>query len=174
MQVLYEFCRCPDPGVRIPTSKCRVFPRPRWWCKRQHSNARFILVPAAGPYVQQRGCARVLYYLAPRVLVVGVQAMRERKGSSQVSARSGVGWDECSVVPERPLGREKPESQRPTRPERPAPAQGSPPPPFIVIRRGGIHEWEHGSRRFPLNRGGTVVGHGGKYTVGRRRASQSC
>jgi len=22
-------CRCPDPGVRIPTSKCRVFPRPR-------------------------------------------------------------------------------------------------------------------------------------------------
>ena len=40
-------------------------------CKRQHSNARFILVPAAGPYVQQRGCARALYYLAPGVLVVG-------------------------------------------------------------------------------------------------------
>jgi len=31
----------------------------------------FILVPAAGPYVQQRGCARALYYLAPGVLVVG-------------------------------------------------------------------------------------------------------
>ena len=31
----------------------------------------FILVPAAGPYVQQRGCARALYYLAPEVLVVG-------------------------------------------------------------------------------------------------------
>ena len=31
----------------------------------------FILVPAAGPYVQQRGCARALYYLAPDVLVVG-------------------------------------------------------------------------------------------------------
>ena len=25
----------------------------------------FILVPAVGPYVQQRGCARALYYLAP-------------------------------------------------------------------------------------------------------------
>ena len=32
----------------------------------------FILVLAAGPYVQQRGCARALYYLAPGVLVVGV------------------------------------------------------------------------------------------------------
>ena len=31
----------------------------------------FILVPAAGPYVQQGGCARALYYLTPRVLVVG-------------------------------------------------------------------------------------------------------
>ena len=30
-----------------------------------------ILVPAAGPYVQQRECARALYYLAPEVLVVG-------------------------------------------------------------------------------------------------------
>ena len=46
----------------------------------------------------------------------------------------------------------------------------SPPPPFIVIRKGGVHEWGHGSRRFPLNRGGTVVGHCRKYTVGRRRA----
>ena len=31
----------------------------------------FILVPAAGSYVQQRGCARALYYIAPGVLVVG-------------------------------------------------------------------------------------------------------
>jgi len=31
---------------------------------------RFILVPAAGPYVQQ-GCVRALYYSAPGVLVVG-------------------------------------------------------------------------------------------------------
>ena len=31
----------------------------------------FILVPATGPYVQQRGRARALYYLAPGVLVVG-------------------------------------------------------------------------------------------------------
>ena len=31
----------------------------------------FILIPAAGSYVQQRGCARALYYLAPEVLVVG-------------------------------------------------------------------------------------------------------
>ena len=30
----------------------------------------FILVPAAGPYVQQR-CASALYYLAPGVPVVG-------------------------------------------------------------------------------------------------------
>jgi len=28
--VLQELCRCPDPGARIPTSKCCVFPRPRW------------------------------------------------------------------------------------------------------------------------------------------------
>ena len=31
----------------------------------------FILVPAAGLDVQQRGCARALYYLAPEVTVVG-------------------------------------------------------------------------------------------------------
>ena len=40
----------------------------------------FILVPAAGPYVQQRGCARALYYLAPGVLIVGVTSeARERE-----------------------------------------------------------------------------------------------
>ena len=48
----------------------------------------FILVPAAGPYVQQ-GCASALYYLAPGVPVVGVQARREREESSQVSAKGG-------------------------------------------------------------------------------------
>ena len=31
----------------------------------------FILVPVTGLYVQQRGCASALYYLAPGVLVVG-------------------------------------------------------------------------------------------------------
>jgi len=51
----------------------------------------FILFPATGPYVQQRGNARALYYLAPGVLVVGAQARREREGGSQVSARRGVG-----------------------------------------------------------------------------------
>ena len=75
---LFQLCRCPDPGAQIPTSKCCVFPCPRWWCKRQHNNALFILVPAAGPYVQQRGCARALYYLAPGVLVVeGTSEARE-------------------------------------------------------------------------------------------------
>ena len=40
----------------------------------------FILVSAAGPYVQQRGCARALYYLAPGVLIVGVTSeARERE-----------------------------------------------------------------------------------------------
>ena len=33
------------------------------------------------------------------------------------------------------------------------PSKGGPPPPFIVTRRGGAHEWGHGSRRFPPNRG---------------------
>ena len=63
----------------------------------------FILVPAAGPYVQQRGCARALYYLAPGVLVVGGTSEARDEGSSQVSAKSGVGGDECSVVLVRPL-----------------------------------------------------------------------
>ena len=31
--------------------------------------------------------------------------------------------------------------------------QGSPPPNFIVLRRGGAHEWGNGSLRFPLNCG---------------------
>ena len=40
----------------------------------------FILVPAAGPYVQQRGCARALYYLAPGVLVAGEDTSEAREG----------------------------------------------------------------------------------------------
>ena len=82
------------------------------------------------------------------------------------------------MTPECPLGRKEPESEGEQRDQRDQPAQkaeiprsASPPPPFIVIRKGGVHEWGHGSRRFPLNRGGTVVGHCRKYTVGRRRAS---
>ena len=76
----------------------------------------------------------------------------------------------------RPLGRKKPESEGEQRDQRdqPAPAKGSPPPPFIVIRRGGVHEWEYGSRRFPLKRGGTVVGHCRKYTVGHGGGRRSC
>ena len=60
----------------------------------------------------------------------------------------------------RSLGREKSESERLVldRRDQPArlrseslvPAKGSPPPPFIVLRRGGVHEWEHESRRFSL------------------------
>ena len=38
----------------------------------------FILVPATGTYVQQRGCARALYYLAPVVPVVGEYRRGER------------------------------------------------------------------------------------------------
>jgi hypothetical protein len=38
----------------------------------------FILVLATGPYVQQRGCARALYYLAPEVPVVGGYRRVER------------------------------------------------------------------------------------------------
>ena len=54
------------------------------------------------------------------------------------------------------------------------PSKGSPPPPFIVTRRRGVHEWGRGSRRFPPNRGGTVIGHYRKYTVGHgvRRGSR--
>ena len=38
----------------------------------------FILVPATGPYVQQGGCARALYYLAPVLPVVGGYRRGER------------------------------------------------------------------------------------------------
>ena len=57
------------PGSQLVNAACFLVPDDD--ARRNHSNARFILVPAAGPYVQQRGCARALYYLAPGVLVVG-------------------------------------------------------------------------------------------------------
>ena len=49
----------------------------------------FILVLAAGPYVQQ-GCASALYYLAPGVPVVGGTSETREGGNSQVSARGEV------------------------------------------------------------------------------------
>ena len=57
------------PGSQLVNAVCFLVPDGD--ARGNHSNARIILVPAAGPYVQQRGCARALYYLAPRVLVVG-------------------------------------------------------------------------------------------------------
>ena len=57
------------PGSQLVNAACFLVPDDD--ARGNHSNARFILVLAAGPYVQQRGCARALYYLAPGVLVVG-------------------------------------------------------------------------------------------------------
>jgi len=57
------------PGSQLVNVLCFLVPDDD--ARGNHSNARFILVPAAGPYVQQRECARALYYLAPGVLVVG-------------------------------------------------------------------------------------------------------
>ena len=63
----------------------------------------FILVPVAGPYVQQGGCARALYYLAPEVPVVGGYRQGERERETPRSlleeklteASANIG---CSVV----------------------------------------------------------------------------
>ena len=57
------------PGSQLVNVVCFLVPDDD--ARGNHSNAWFILVPSAGPYVQQRGCARALYYLAPGVLVVG-------------------------------------------------------------------------------------------------------
>ena len=57
------------PGSQLVNAACFLVPDDD--ARGNHSNARFILVPATGPYVQQRECARALYYLAPGVLVVG-------------------------------------------------------------------------------------------------------
>ena len=58
-------------GVRIPTSNAVCFLVPDVDARGNTVTHGFILVPAAGPYVQQGGCARALYYLAPEVPVVG-------------------------------------------------------------------------------------------------------
>ena len=57
------------PGSQLVNAACFLVPDDD--ARGNHSNAQFILVPAMGPYVQQRGCARALYYLAPGVLAVG-------------------------------------------------------------------------------------------------------
>ena len=64
-------CRCPDPAVETPTSNDACFLIQDVDARGNTVTHGFILVPAAGPYVQQRGCARALYYLAPEVPVVG-------------------------------------------------------------------------------------------------------
>ena len=71
-------CRCPDPAVRIPTSNAAYFLVPDVDAKGNTVTHGFILVPATGPYVQQRGCARALYYLALVVPVVGGYRHGER------------------------------------------------------------------------------------------------
>ena len=57
------------PGFQLVNAACFLIPDDD--ARGNYSNARIILVPAAGPYVQQRGCARALYYLAPGGLVAG-------------------------------------------------------------------------------------------------------
>ena len=66
------------PGFQLVNAACFLVPDDD--ARGNHSNARIILVPAAGPYVQQRGCARALYYLAPEVLVVGVTSEASEGG----------------------------------------------------------------------------------------------
>ena len=68
------------PGSPLVNAACFLVPDDD--ARGNHSNARFILVPAAGPYVQQRECARALYYLAPEVLVVGGYKRGERGGEA--------------------------------------------------------------------------------------------
>ena len=63
----------------------------------------FILVPAAGPYVRQRGCARALYYLTPEVPVVGGyrRGERGREAPRSLLEEKTIGANaniECSVV----------------------------------------------------------------------------
>jgi hypothetical protein len=61
----------PTRGPRSQLVNAACFLAPDDGARGNHNNAQFILVPAVGPYVQQRGCARALYYLAPGVLAVG-------------------------------------------------------------------------------------------------------
>ena len=77
------------PGGPAPTSKMLRDPSP--WMVDARGNIgthRFILVLAAGPYVQQ-GCASALYYLAPGVHVVGGTNEAREGGKLQVSASGG-------------------------------------------------------------------------------------
>ena len=64
-------CRCHDPAVRIPTSNAACFLVSNIDARGNTITHEFILVQATGPYIQQRRCARALYYLAPEVPVVG-------------------------------------------------------------------------------------------------------
>ena len=65
----------------------------------------FILVPAAGPYVQQ-GCASALYYLAPEVPVVGGYKRGERGRKApkslleeeMIEASANIGAQESGCV----------------------------------------------------------------------------
>ena len=64
----------------------------------------FILVPTAGPYVQQ-GCASALYYLAPGVHVVGdTSEAREREAPKSlleeelIEASANIGAQESGCV----------------------------------------------------------------------------
>ena len=57
------------PESQLVNAACFLVPDDG--ARGNHNNAQFILVPAVGSYVQQRGCARALYYLAPGVLAVG-------------------------------------------------------------------------------------------------------
>ena len=96
-------CRCPDPAVRIPTSNAAYFLVPDVDAKGNTVTHGFILVPATGPYVQQRGCARALYYLAPEVPVVGGTGEAREGGKlpsllleeELIEASANIG---CSVV----------------------------------------------------------------------------
>ena len=54
-----------------------------------------------------------------------------------------------------------------------APVKGSPPSPFIVVRRGGVHECRGAEVVVFPRIAGTVVEHCRKCTVGRRRTSLS-
>ena len=65
---------CPDP--QLVNAACFLVPDVD--ARGNTVTHRFILVPATGPYVQQRGCARALYYLAPVVPVVGEYRRGER------------------------------------------------------------------------------------------------
>ena len=65
---------CPDP--QLVNAACFLVPDVD--ARGNTVTHGFILVPATGPYVQQRGCARALYYLAPVVPVVGEYSRGER------------------------------------------------------------------------------------------------